>query len=78
MDPGWMIWKYFLVGAFEWTPGWVVWKDFWLETVMVRRSGDQMEFLLGGQKKDAARSTRRFWGQGMCGLGVWWAWWAAG
>ena len=24
-------------------PGWVILKDFWLETVMVMRSGDQME-----------------------------------
>ena len=37
---------------------------------MVRCSGNQMEFGLGGQKKDIARSTRRVWGQVMCGLGV--------
>ena len=48
----------------------MIWKDFWLETVMVRFSGDQMEFWLGGQQKDIAQSTRPVWGGVMCGLGV--------
>ena len=51
-------------------PCWVIWKNFWLENLMVRCSGDQTEFWLGGQKKDAARSTRRVWGQVMCELDV--------
>ena len=55
-------------------PGWVILKEFWLETVMVRCLGEQMEFWLGGQKKDVAWSTRWVRGQGMCGLGVWWDW----
>ena len=33
-----------------------------------------MEFGSGGEKKDVARSTRQVQGQGMCGLGVWCAW----
>ena len=32
-------------------PGWLIWKDFWLEIVMVSRSGDQMEVWLNGHKK---------------------------
>ena len=59
-------------------PGWVIWEEFWLETVMVRCPGDQVEFLLGGQQKGVTRSTRQVRGQGMCGLGVWWAWWTSG
>ena len=51
-------------------PGWMICKEFWLEMVMLRLSGNQMEFWLGGQKNDVARSTRWVWGQGMCGLGV--------
>ena len=31
-------------------PGLVIWKDIWLEIVMVRRLGDQMEVWSGGQK----------------------------
>ena len=52
-------------------------KEFWLETVVVRCSGDQLEFCLGGQKKDLGRSTIRVRGQIICGLDVWWDWWKA-
>ena len=48
----------------------VVLKEFWLETVMVRCSGDRMDFWLGGQQKDVSRSIRQVWGRVMCGLGV--------
>ena len=51
-------------------PSWVIWEKSCLETVIVSCSGDQIEFGLGGQKKDISRSTRRVRGQLMCGLGV--------
>ena len=51
-------------------PGLVILKEFWLENMMVRCSGDQMDFWLGGQQKDVPRSIRRVRGQVMCGLGV--------
>ena len=56
----------------------MIWKDFCLGIVMVRRSGDQMEFWLGDQKKDVARSNRWVRGLEMCGLGTWWDWWTVG
>ena len=56
----------------------MVWKEFWLEAVMVKCSGNEMEFGFGVKKKDAAQSTRHVRGQGVCGLGVLWAWWADG
>ena len=48
----------------------MIWKEFWLENVMVRCSGDHMEFWLGIQQNDVAWSTRRVRGQVMCGSGV--------
>ena len=51
-------------------PSMVILKKFWLENMMVRCSGDQMDFWLGGQQKDVPRSIRRVRGQVMCGLGV--------
>ena len=55
---------------FQMDSGWVIWKDFWLEYVMMRCSGDQMKFRLGGQQKDVALSTTQVRGPVMCGLGV--------
>ena len=46
------------------------WNEFWLKTVMVRCSDDQMDFWLGCQQKYVFWSTRCVWGQVMCGLGV--------
>ena len=51
-------------------PGWVIWNEFWLETVMVRCSDNQIEFWLGSQIKDVSRYTRQVRGRVMCGLGV--------
>ena len=64
----------------------MIWKDFWLEIlngprlrdlegflvgiIMVRCLGDQIEFWLGSQENDVARSTRQVRGRVMCGLGV--------
>ena len=45
-------------------------KDFWLENMMVRCLRDNMDFGLGGQRKDVSRSIRQVRGQVMCGLGV--------
>ena len=45
---------------------------------MVRRPVNQMDFWLGVKQKDVVCSTRWVGGQGMCGLGVWWAWWISG
>ena len=41
-----------------------------MENMMVRCSDNQMDFWLGHQKKDVSGSTRRVWGQVMCGWGV--------
>ena len=48
----------------------VILKEFWLEIVILRCSGNHMDFWLGGQKKDVSRSIRQVQGQVMCGLGV--------
>ena len=54
------------------------WNHFWLEIVIVRRSGDQTKFCLGGQEKDIAQPNGRVQGWGMYALGTWWAWWTTG
>ena len=56
----------------------MVLKVLWLEIVMVRRSGDQVEFWLSVQEKDVAWSNEQVQGHGMCGSGDGWAWWTAG
>ena len=69
MDPGWVIWKYFWL---------YILNGSWLGDLKIflvgncdgEALGDQMDFWLGGQKKDVARSTIRVRGQGMCGLDV--------
>ena len=55
-------------------PGWVIWKKFRFENVMVRCSGDQMEFWSGGQKKYIAWSNKLVRGRGMYELDVLCAW----
>ena len=51
-------------------PDLVILNEFWLENMMVRCFRDNMDFGLGGQRKDVSRSIRQVRGQVMCGLGV--------
>ena len=50
-------------------PGLVKLKDFWLENMMVRCSGDQVEVWLGDRQRLFTRTIRRLLGQAMCGMG---------
>ena len=49
-------------------PGLVILKEFWLENVMVRCSGDQLDFWLGCQKRYISKSIRQVRGHMMCGF----------
>ena len=51
-------------------PGLVITNEFWLETLMVRCSGNQMDFWLCGQQKNVSWFIRRVQGKVMCGLVV--------
>ena len=74
--------------------GWVIWKDFQLEISNGAWLGNLEGFLVGngdgealghsnevlvGWSEKGCRSVHQMSrGQGICGLGVWCAWWAAG
>ena len=51
-------------------PDLVILNEFWLENIMVRCFRDNMDFGLGGQRKDVSRSIRQVQGRVMRGLGV--------